>query len=1365
VPRRSRNEISVYATLGAVAWTLLIAASAAWNVRQARQSAREHADVQARTAYDALTLVNPAYMTRQVHELYREQSGLRGHITSSKLLRPENAPDDWERAALSRLRVGGEPYESLARIDGVEYLRAIYPLAVEPGCLKCHGGQGYRVGDLRGGISVAVPMAPWQAVERAGLWPVLMAHAGFWLLGLAGMVGATWTVVRRGKQLLESEARHRLLFDGSRDAIMTLAPPSWKFTSGNPAALEMFRARDSAEFTALGPWDVSPERQPDGSLSADKIREVMETALREGSRFFEWTHRRLGGADFPASVLVTRVELAAGQAFLQATVRDITAQKQAEERIEKTLTRQRGVSRLRQSLLAPAPMEDQLRKVTDAIVREFDADFCRIWLIRPGDRCDQGCPHAEVQEGPDVCRHRDRCLHLLASSGRYTHIDGPGHRRVPFGCCKIGRLASDEAAKFLNNDVQNDPGVHDPAWARELGLVSFAGYQLRTPGKETLGVLALFSKHPILADEDALLDGLGSTVAQVIKRTVAEEALLRRTGELAGSYTKLEQELAGRRRAEEELRAKEYTLSESQSIAHVGSWSMEVPISTGAIAWTPETYRIYGVSPDTFVPSGETQLGLIHPDDRASMQAWIGACLAGKEPPDLEFRVDLRDGGVRHILGRGHLEHDAENKPIRMVGIVQDITERKQAEERIAHIMKELGVEKDRAEAASRAKSEFLANMSHEIRTPMNGVIGMTELLLDTNLTSDQRLYAETVRSSGDSLMAILNDILDFSKIEARKLDLEAVDFDLQKLLDDFAAALAVQAHKKGLEFFCSADPEVPTLLRGDPGRLRQILTNLTDNAIKFTHKGEILVHVRIAEETETECRLHFAVRDTGVGIPADRRGVLFEKFSQVDASTTRKYGGTGLGLAISKQLAEMMGGDVGVTSEEGRGSEFWFTVRLAKGAGQVKTERRPAVAATKLHGVRALIVDDNATSREILTTIMTSWSMRPAVAEDGPRALQELYLALSDHDPFQVAVIDMQMPGMDGEAVGRAIKADQRLADTRMVLLTPLGVQGDARRHEEAGFAACATKPVWHDELQRTLTLVMSSRSPGKSPVVPSHTTSNAIRNLGGVGARILLAEDNATNQQVALGMLENLGFFADAVANGAEAITALETNPYDLVLLDVQMPVLDGLKTARRIRSRQSAVRDPSIPLIAMTAHAMPGDRDRCLEAGMDDYLSKPVSRQALADVLARWLPGTKDTLDLKSARELRMLEQPIWDAAAMSDRLGDDRELIEKVLECFLDCIPQQIVKLKRNLESCNCPEVELLAHAIKGASATVGGERLRLVAFDMEKAAGAGDLEAATNFMPRLVTEYESLKKTVRARNEKVSCEEIKPARRG
>jgi PAS domain S-box-containing protein len=1033
--------------------------------------------------------------------------------------------------------------------------------------------------------------------------------------GISASIGVALTRKQQEDALRESEARQRLLFNGSRDAMMTMDPPSWKFTSGNPAALEMFGARDAAEFTKLGPGDVSPERQPDGISSADKIREVMETALREGSLFFEWTHRRLGGADFPTTVLIARMEMA-GQAFLQATVRDITAQKQAEERIEKTLMRQRGIGKLRQSLLAPAPLEDQLRKVTDAIVGLFGADFCRIWLIRPGDLCDRGCIHAEVHEGPHVCRHRDRCLHLVTSSGRYTHIDGPGHRRVPFGCYKIGRLASGDEAKFLTNDVPNDPNVHDRAWARELRLVSFAGYQLRTPGEETLGVLALFAKHPILADEDAMLEGLGTTVALLVKRAAVEEALLHRTGELASSNTKLEQELAGRGRAEEELRAKEYILSESQRIAHVGSWSAELPVDTGACVWTPETYRLYGVSPDTFVPSGEMFLSLIHPDDQAAMQAWMGACLAGREPPDLEFRVNLQDGSVRYVLGRGHLVRDAENKPIRMVGIVQDITERKLAEERIARMVKELGLEKDRAEAASLAKSEFLANMSHEIRTPMNGILGMTALALDTELSPEQREYLGMVKSSADSLLELINTILDFSKIEAGKLELESIEFNLRDTLEPTLKTLALRAHEKSIELNYQVRPDVPETLVGDPGVLRQIIVNLVENAIKFTEHGE--VNVRVERESEKEGRecLHFRVQDTGIGIPVESQTRIFDAFAQADTSTTRRYGGTGLGLTISRRLVEMMGGRIWLESTPGKGTAFYFTVWLGRG----NQTKRATPKLASLENLAALVVDDNFTNRRILEEMLTAWRLKPVLAESARNAMISLEKALGAGVPFPLVLVDANMPEVDGFALVEQIRRNPGLAGAIIMMLTSASQSGDAARCRELGVARYLIKPIGQSELLDAILQAVGGKPQADAPAArPS--THDPLQE-GPRGLRILLAEDNHVNQILAVHLLEKRGHHVQVAGDGREALEKLKTADFDLVLMDVQMPVMGGFEATAAVREWEKGT-GRHIPILALTAHAVKGDRERCLAAGMDGYVAKPIHPEDLFEQMEALIP----------------------------------------------------------------------------------------------------------------------------------------------
>ncbi|MBK5964371.1 hypothetical protein CCR95_09815 [Thiocystis minor] len=761
--------------------------------------------------------------------------------------------------------------------------------------------------------------------------------------------------------------------------------------------------------------------------------------------------------------------------------------------------------------------------------------------------------------------------------------------------------------------------------------------------------------------------------------------------------------------------------------------------------------------------------GLLHPDDKPTVMAYVEHYLhASLQHYDIQFRLRHKDGSDRWIHARGAAIRDEAGNPFRMAGSHTDITERKLADDALRrakeeaerlneHLAQQTAFAQEqaaRAELANIAKSEFLANMSHEIRTPMNGVIGMTGLLLETDLNDEQRHFAEVVRASGESLLRLINDILDFSKIEAGKLDLEELDFDLSSSLEDFAATLAVRAQDKGLEFLCAADPEVPAFLRGDPGRVRQILTNLAGNAIKFTPSGEVSVRVSVLEEQTSGVLLRFAVRDTGIGIPPDKLGLLFDKFSQVDASTTRQYGGTGLGLAISKQLAALMGGEVGVNSEEGKGSEFWFTARLAK---QPESANTPMPLPADLFGVHVLIVDDNATNREILTTRLTCWGMRPAEARDGPEALQRLSTALDEQDPFRLAVIDMQMPDMDGETLGRTIKADPRLADTRMVMLTSLGMRGDARRFQEIGFAAYATKPIRHEELQAVLLLALADHvamEASPRPIAMRHRARETLNLFAGHTARILLAEDNITNQQVALGILKKMGLHADAVANGAEAVTALATIPYDLVLMDVQMPVMDGLEATRIIRDPASAVRNHRLPIIAMTANAMRGDQEHCLNAGMSDYVSKPVSPTVLAQVLAQWLPreSMSETRQASEVAEqtvtssVRILDVDVsvFDRADLLSRLMDDENLARTVAKCFLTDLPRQIAALRGTLEVGDAPSAERQAHTIKGASANVGGQRLRAVAFAMEQAAKAGDLNTARDRLVELETEFDGLR---------------------
>ncbi|MBE0534330.1 MAG: response regulator [Phycisphaerae bacterium] len=619
-----------------------------------------------------------------------------------------------------------------------------------------------------------------------------------------------------------------------------------------------------------------------------------------------------------------------------------------------------------------------------------------------------------------------------------------------------------------------------------------------------------------------------------------------------------------------------------------------------------------------------------HPEPgRSEFKAAVLGAFARREPlRDVIHPVQSKKGRIVWLSTSGLAVVDDDGELAGYDSVNTDITELKQAQEKLQNTLadtqrlnKSLEAQTAYAnhmtalaEAANAAKSEFLANMSHEIRTPMNGVIGMTGLLLETDLTDEQRRFAEIVQSSGDSLLGLLNDILDLSKIEAGKLELEAIDFDLRDLLEDFSALMAVRAEMKGLEFFCAADPDVPSYLHGDPGRLRQILTNLAGNAIKFTAAGEVTVRVDTVSETGREVLLKFSIRDTGIGIAEDKLGVLFTKFTQVDASTTRKYGGTGLGLAISKQLAEKMGGEVGVETEEGKGSEFWFTVRLGvQQSGYARARKAPAEIRSK----QILVVDGNATSREILMSRLASWGATAWEASSGAAALA---LLRESETPFHAVIVDMKLSDMEGAAFARAVRKDERCKHNCLVMMTGIGRQAHSREFAEIGVAACVTKPVRPSELFARLASVLS----GKESRAASRPAAceDVVFSPPGEAHRILLAEDNATNRQVAIGMLKKLGLCADTVGNGAEAVKALEGRPYDLVLMDVQMPEMDGMEATRHIRNPASAVRNHDVPIIAMTAHAMQGDRERCLAAGMNDYIPKPVTLRVLGEKLDEWL-----------------------------------------------------------------------------------------------------------------------------------------------
>ncbi len=1195
-------------------------------------------------------------------------------------------------------------------------------------------------------------------------------------VALALLLGAWgWTmrrtVKRKTAELAESEQRFRTLFEETRQAIVLIE--EGRIIAANRAALEMLRLEQAGQLLGKKPELISPTLQPDGSSSVEKVAEMMRIAQAQGFHQFEWVHQRADGETFPAQVLLTAIRRG-GKTLMHAAWHDITAQKQAERELADY--RQQLERQVAERTAELAAATDSLRSANAQLHAIVDSASAAIMVVRQRviEQCNRrseeifGYSRAELAGQPTRLLYDDDESWERAGEAIYRHL-GEGQNNVTEQRLrrKDGRLFW---ARLSAHAIDpSDPAAGIVALIEDITEQRAASEALRLAASELQAVLEAASSgivllkdrttvrcnqrmHEILGWPD------GALVGQTTRVWYTDADEYRRVGELAypdiwQGHTHSREQLMQRRDGRQIWTRMIGHAIDASDPARGSVWIIDdisaERAAAQALSQASEQLRVlFEAAPvgmvhvrgDHFVTVNRrfTELfGYAHeevtrlddwwqraypePQYRASvMRTWAEAVEQarqgdGKVQPQ-EYRVRCKDGRELNLLIGGQLLEDG------MIVTLTDISRLKQTEA-------ELKLAKEAAEEAARAKSDFLANMSHEIRTPMNAVIGMTQLALKADPPPRVHDYLRKIQSSSQLLLGVINDILDFSKIEAEKMQLEHSGFELGQLLDDVTALLAEKASGKELELIVSAAADVPLGLVGDPLRLQQVLLNLANNAVKFTERGEVEIRVRLQQLLSDGVELRFEVRDTGIGISPEQRARLFQSFQQADSSTTRRYGGTGLGLAIAKRLVELMGGQIGVDSTPGQGSTFWFTARLGLDAAQPPHERSiPA-------GLRVLLVDDNEQAREVISELITSLGSSPAATASGPEALAAIECADAAGQPFDVVLLDWKMPGMDGIEVAHEIRHHALRQAPLLLMVTAYDRDEAMPQAREAGISEVLTKPVSPSALLDALMRQAGGRG---QPV--SQVPTDALRESAELaGARALLVEDNELNQEVALEFLRMLGLVVDLAPDGAVAVQKVQQQRYDVVLMDMQMPVMDGLSATRAIRELPGL---QELPILAMTANAMAQDRERCLEAGMNDHIAKPIDVQDLVDKLRRWVrpdPGRQPAGRPASPAAPADVPEPGWisalaDVDGLDARLGLSQvlgreALYRDVLARFVASQRGQAAAIAQALQAGRRDEAQRLAHTLKGLAAQIGALPLREQAAQLETALRDGTPDPA------------------------------------
>ena len=1048
------------------------------------------------------TLVNPAYMTRQVHELSAPGSEVVGHLTSLRPINPNNAPDPWEKAVLERFRSADEDFSEEILIDGKPLMRMIRPFVVNEGCLRCHASQGYQLGEIRGGISVATPMEPLIEAYLSRQVRDVAGSALLWLLGM-GLLASGFVWIHRS---------------------------------------ENARSREEEKTSSL-------------------YRAVEQS---------------------PASVVIT--DLGGHIEYVNPKFTEVTGYS-----FEEALGRN---PRILNSGAHPREYyQDLWRAITAG--REWRGEFL--------NRKKNGETYWEYASISSVKDHQGNITHFLAVKEDITL------RKNTEQQLKLQK----EFAETVLNSIPDAISIID--------VESFR----------------------IVEVNEGFLQNLGLARHEVVGRTCFELT---------------------------------HNLAE---------------------ACAP---------PD-------------HPCPLTLMRESNAKCVAE--------HIHVRpDGGRTYMEVSAYPFRDEQGRITQVVHVSRDITQRKMAEQALREA-------KEQAEAANKAKSEFLANLSHEFRTPMNGIVGLTELLLETPLESEQSEYVLLLKSSADALHTLLNDILDYSKIEAGRLDLEPIPFKLRDSIRDTLHSLSFKARDKNLNLDFKCSPDVPEDLIGDPGRLRQIVLNLVDNAIKFTASGDVSTSVEAESASEDEVVLHFQIKDTGIGIPKEKQALIFEAFTQADASTTRKFGGTGLGLTIVSRLVRLFGGRIWLESEPDRGSAFHFTARFGQATAGLLP---PSFDLERLAGQSVLVIDDHPASRRVLSDLIRSWELQPFSAESGPEALSLVRNLLASGQAPAFILLDAQMPGMDGFELAGRLRANDALSKVPIIMLTSGGRRGDAARCLDIGIDGYIPKPVRPPELLDVLRTALgdsfSKRVPLERALITRHSARGSVPRL-----RVLLAEDNHVNQKLARHLLEKHGHSVVLVSTGREALAAMERAAFDIVLMDIQMPEMDGIEATKIIRQREIQTGSRT-RVVAMTAHAMIGDRERFLESGFDGYIAKPIHSAELMNVI-RGVAGPVSTEPATPKEEFT--DQSIFDLDDVLNRVGHDLGLLREMIEIFLEELPHRLSEIKAAIDAADAGALEASAHSLKGSIGYFSAPAAFAASRRLVEMARLSELSGACSEYARLETE--------------------------